>query len=99
MGDAILKVAVAEPWFLRGETRARWTEMKQKVVCNANLNACGQRTELGRLLYPGNGVFPVAPLVMSVAVQAVLGAVWLDCHDLDKVKAVVEQMGLLDVLG
>ena len=74
-----------------------WTETRKNVSGNDNLALVGKKLGLGELLrqHPRN-VQDVSPGMLATAVEAVVGAVWLDSGmKMHEVKVVMGRMGLI----
>lgn len=67
----------------------------RKVAENENLKLVGNRAGLQNLINKNRGTPVVGRTTMSATVEAILGAVFLDCGDLDAVRKVMQVLGLV----
>ena len=85
LGDAVLQLVVSE-YFYRNFKRfaeGKLTVLRQKTVCEKTLVRIAQSVELGSYLHLGNGGEKSGqrnqPSVLANAMEAVFGAIYLDC--------------------
>ena len=83
----------AHTWFSTGT----WTAISQSKTSNKSLGHIGEKIGLEDCIQKSLTNHQVFSNEMSAtAVEAVIGAVYLDCKDLDVVEKVVKKMGISD---
>ncbi|PVH69337.1 ribonuclease III [Cadophora sp. DSE1049] len=92
VGDSVLQVAILEPWYDSNESTEEGFN-KEKTLCrNTKLNQVAQKSGLVTYVakYPSQkGQVPQETAASTV--EAVVGAVYLDCgKDIETVKRVLE---------
>ncbi|HEX6988199.1 MAG TPA: ribonuclease III [Bacillota bacterium] len=95
LGDAVLGLVVAETFFRRFPNRSEGelSRMRAAVVCEPSLATVARRLELGPLLRMGQSQEPdgrLRPSVLAAAMEAVIGAVYLEAG-LEAARAVIEE--------
>ncbi|KAI9739551.1 MAG: hypothetical protein M1834_006267 [Cirrosporium novae-zelandiae] len=79
VGDAILRSALIETWYINGGAKVEADRKLQQIASNINLNLVGRNKGLDSFVQgnPSQGRV-VAPRTMADTIEAVLGAVYLD---------------------
>ncbi|MBQ5530725.1 MAG: ribonuclease III [Kiritimatiellae bacterium] len=97
LGDAVLGFVAADWLFKReaGEEEGLLTSRRQHMVSSSALAAAGEAAGLPALLRRNKGAAPLPPGAKAVAdaVEAVIGAAWLD-GGLEAAKTVFDTLGL-----
>ncbi len=95
MGDALLSVIIAHELFLRfpDEDEGRLTRLRSTLVRQDALAAIARDLKLGEHLILGSGEMKSGghrrDSILADAVEALIGAMYLDAQDLDVVRQVV----------
>ena len=72
-----------------------WTITRDQRAGTTNLENLGRATGLDALIFKNHSQGNVVSRVtMTATVEAVLGAVWMDCSDLGQVSRVMAVLGL-----
>jgi len=84
LGDAVLALTISDALYRRfpGEPEGELTARRATLVCEASLTRVAQRLGLGPQLRLGRGEAASGgrerPSILAAALEALLGAVWLD---------------------
>jgi ribonuclease-3 len=100
LGDAVLELVVSEELYLRFKSlgEGTLTKMRQATVCESALAEAASRVSLGDYLNVGSGEELIGlrdkPKILADALEAVIGAVYLDCKAVgsDSYKEVVLEL-------
>lgn len=95
LGDALLGVIVAQYLYERfpDEQEGRLTRMRATLVRQESLAAIARDLKLGEALILSTGEMKSGghhrESILADTVEALIGAIYLDCHDLEKVRPIV----------
>jgi ribonuclease-3 len=85
LGDAILQIVVSEFLYDNFELdEGKLTVMRQKLVCEKALYTVGNSIDLGEYIHLGKGEegdCRTSPKVIANTLEALIGAVFLDCRE------------------
>jgi ribonuclease-3 len=88
LGDAILQIVVSEFLYDNFELdEGKLTVMRQKLVCEKALYTVGNSIDLGEYIHLGKGEegdCRTSPKVIANTLEALIGAVFLDCRERGK---------------
>lgn len=81
---------------LMANNLGKWTKIRQKVITNDHLGSIGQDCQLDGCVQLGNGQTSLSKKMMATAVEAVVGAVYLDGGEggLADVREVMQKLGI-----
>ncbi|KAL8793143.1 MAG: hypothetical protein Q9195_004255 [Heterodermia aff. obscurata] len=95
VGDAVLKLALVEDWYPTGTPESRVADILAEVSTNDQLNLRGKEVGLDQYVYITNtGQATVSKRTMADAMEAILGAVYLD-GGIQATKTVMKALGLV----
>ncbi|KAK5700611.1 hypothetical protein LTR97_005128 [Elasticomyces elasticus] len=96
-GDRILSSVLADAWYLTNQPVGAFARLELSVATNEHHLAFGERVGLGPHINRNNGEQgqPITKNTMAATVEAIIGAVWIDCgKDFDIVRAAIKCMDL-----
>ncbi|KAF2770048.1 ribonuclease III [Teratosphaeria nubilosa] len=96
LGDVILKHFILDDWYPTGQAKGIGNDLVATIGSNANLATAGARVGLEECIvtHPGNPG-SVSDGMLSTAVEAVLGAIYVDSRkDMAVVRTAMEGLGL-----
>ncbi|KAG8532328.1 uncharacterized protein KY384_003969 [Bacidia gigantensis] len=95
VGDAFMKAALLTRWYLSNAARGIGNNMVSTTLSNNNLASVGNSLGLDAFIVKHPGQFgPLGNGTISDTIEAIIGAVWEDSKDFDKVVAVMGTLGL-----
>ena len=85
LGDAVLEIVISEYLYdhYKSVGEGRLTRMRQQLVCEKNLAKIAEKINLGEHIHLGRGEETdcrTRPKVLADTLEAVLGAIFLDCR-------------------
>ncbi|PVH94119.1 ribonuclease III [Periconia macrospinosa] len=94
IGDAVLRLSVLEEWFPSGESTKVGEHMVQDIGTNEKLKDIAKQWKLTKWLKENPCQADQEPrTTLASTVEAVIGAVWLDCHrDLVEVQRLIKRL-------
>ncbi|KAF2743774.1 hypothetical protein M011DRAFT_461422 [Sporormia fimetaria CBS 119925] len=103
LGDGLLSSILREAWYATSQPLASWSRVAETVLANRHpkgLGCRGVKMGLGDCLFLNPGMWTYEVGMVATAVEALVGAVFLDVGGGGKgweaVKVVVGQLGLLE---
>ncbi|KAK4894545.1 hypothetical protein LTR27_007186 [Elasticomyces elasticus] len=96
-GDRLLSSVLADAWYFTDQPLGGLDRLEQTLASNKQLLAFGQRIGLGPHIYTNLGQRgqPITEKVMAATVEAIIGAIWIDCgKDFDTVCTAIQCMDL-----
>ncbi|KAI4237039.1 MAG: hypothetical protein L6R40_005992 [Gallowayella cf. fulva] len=98
IGDIALKLTLAEPCCLKcsnGPVPGTYDILRQSVESNKNLTAVGLRAGLDTHVSRSQSQVNIGCKAMATAIEAIFGAVYLDSHSTEAVRAVMRTLNMI----
>lgn len=95
LGDALLGVIIAQYLYDRfpNEQEGRLTRMRATLVRQESLAIIARQLQLGQSLILSTGEMKSGghhrESILADAVEAIIGAIYMDCHDLERLRTIV----------
>ncbi|KAJ5203429.1 hypothetical protein N7449_005508 [Penicillium cf. viridicatum] len=79
IGDIILDLVIVTSGYDKNKTRGEISKISQQRVSNVNLAKQGFVHGIDRFIVKNRSQFDIMPSVMATTMEAIVGAVYLDC--------------------
>ncbi|KAK4078892.1 hypothetical protein Purlil1_11830 [Purpureocillium lilacinum] len=78
LGDIVASERLAQLWLRQRLSKGQWTEIRNGVLSNARLAEVGFRHGFDNCIVPNPGTVNISTAMMATAMEAIMGAVFLD---------------------